>query len=102
DLGDLIADYLDVLGHSPTTWRSARQARPSLPDMDIVITDVSLDGESGVDLCRDIGRLVPVIVVSGDPDNKAAALDAGAVIFLLKPVDVVSLGDLVESLALAG
>lgn len=56
---------------------------------DLVITDLSMPGMSGIDVCRAIRRIseVPIIVLSvkGEERTKVEALDAGADDFVTKP-----------------
>ena len=69
---------------------------------DIVITDMSLNPENGIDLIRRIrqgekgvDRYTPILVLSGQTSMKhvVSARDAGATEFLAKPVSVGSLHD---------
>lgn len=59
---------------------------------DLVITDLSMPGMSGVDLCRAIRQRsqVPIIVLSvrGEEKSKIEALDAGADDYVTKPFSV--------------
>ena len=62
-------------------------------DFDVVITDMNLDGASGLDLCRRFTENrpnTPVIVITGFGDMGAAiaAIRAGAQDFLSKPLDM--------------
>lgn len=56
---------------------------------DLVITDLSMPGMSGIEVCRAIRRTsdVPIIVLSvkGEEQTKVEALDAGADDFITKP-----------------
>lgn len=56
---------------------------------DMVITDLSMPGMSGIDVCKAIRRTsdVPIIVLSvkGEEQTKVEALDAGADDFITKP-----------------
>lgn len=58
----------------------------------LVITDIQLDGSSGIDVVRDVreryGVEVPIVVVSGQADEAVSreVLQAGATKCLLKPV----------------
>ena len=61
-----------------------------LPQFDVVLTDVHLPGQSGVDLARRIKEVQPeqpVVFMTGDADAAIArqALKSGASSFLLKP-----------------
>ncbi len=64
----------------------------SMPRFDVVVTDVHLPGQSGVDLARRIKEVEPgqaVVFMTGDPDAAIArqALQNGAESFLLKPFE---------------
>lgn len=56
---------------------------------DLVITDLSMPGMSGIEVCKAIRRTsdVPIIVLSvkGEEQTKVEALDAGADDFITKP-----------------
>ena len=56
---------------------------------DLVITDLSMPGMSGIEVCKAIRRMsdVPIIVLSvkGEEQTKVEALDAGADDFITKP-----------------
>ena len=56
---------------------------------DLVITDLSMPGMSGIEVCKSIRRSsdVPIIVLSvkGEEQTKVDALDAGADDFITKP-----------------
>ena len=64
----------------------------AVPRFDVVVTDVHLPGQSGVDLARQIKARQPeqpVVFMTGDADAEIArqALKNGASSFLLKPFD---------------
>ena len=56
---------------------------------DLVITDLSMPGMSGIDVCREIRKTssVPIILLSvrGEEQTKVEALDAGADDYITKP-----------------
>ncbi|MGH3755218.1 MAG: response regulator [Pseudonocardiaceae bacterium] len=61
-------------------------------DPDIVLADVRLGGESGLDLCRDLvqacpGRKVVLLTVYDDEQYLFQAMQAGAAGYLLKQID---------------
>lgn len=81
---------------------SRDQALKALRDTpaDVVLLDVRLKGESGIDLCTDIGRYAPgvkvvFLTVYDDEQYLFQALRAGAAGFLLKRVEG---GELVQHL----
>ena len=69
---------------------------------DVVLTDVHLPGESGVEMARRIHRALPnqqVVFVTGDADAGLAreALDSGAAGYLLKPFELFELDAVVNT-----
>jgi DNA-binding response OmpR family regulator len=70
----------------------AASARLADSDHDIVVLDVMLPGQSGLDVCRALrasGRSVPVLMLTARDgvDARIAGLDAGADDYLIKPFD---------------
>ena len=58
---------------------------------DLVIVDLGLpDGRGEVLIAEVAARGLPVLTLSGDPDGRAAALDAGAIAFVEKPIPSVA------------
>jgi two-component system KDP operon response regulator KdpE len=59
---------------------------------DLIITDLSMPGMDGIELCREIRRIsqVPIIVLSvkGEEKVKVSALDAGADDYITKPFGI--------------
>jgi CheY-like chemotaxis protein len=71
--------------------------------LDLMICDVNLEGQSGLELCRELRRLpgmqdVPVMFVSSSqlPDIIRRSHDAGGAYYLRKPLDPEVLIDLVS------
>jgi DNA-binding NtrC family response regulator len=65
-------------------------------DVDVVLTDYRMPGQSGIDLCASIvasRRDVPVVVMTafGSMESAIAAMRAGACDFVTKPLDVTEL-----------
>ncbi len=65
-------------------------------DVDVVLTDVRMQGVCGVDLCARIvgsGCDVPVVVMTafGSLDNAVGAIRAGAYDYVTKPLDITEL-----------
>lgn len=70
---------------------------------DVVFTDISMPGRSGLDLITQIrSDLAPPLprigVISGFPDLEADARARGAALFLLKPFDLAGLEDAIREL----
>lgn len=90
--------YRTVVVHGTgTAIRAIQQNRPSL-----VLVDVMMPGLSGLELCRYIRREpdlsdLPVIIASAmsQAEDVQAGLDAGANVYLMKPI---SKADLLEGL----
>ncbi|CAN5333017.1 response regulator [soil metagenome] len=82
-----------VTAHSgPELWSAIAKEIPHA-----VIVDVWLQGANGIDLVRQVVEKYPetvVMVTSGSPDVKVTieALRAGAIDFLIKPIDFAGLG----------
>lgn len=71
-------------------------ARKSEPEIMLILSDINMPGISGLDLLEEAKRrwpLLPLMIVSayGDPDNRRRAYEAGALDFVTKPIDFVSL-----------
>jgi response regulator RpfG family c-di-GMP phosphodiesterase len=87
-----------------TTSASARALVASDPP-DVMVLDVRLAGESGLDLCRELKAdlrtgAIPIVLLSGLVDlEPRVAADAGADAYLPKPFSPLQLLGLVERLA---
>jgi len=65
---------------------------------DLCFLDIRMPGLSGIDVARRIGGKAPVVFATAYGDHALAAFDAGAVDYLLKPVDAERLAQTVERL----
>lgn len=88
--------------HCARDSQGALKAARTLP-LDLIICDVQLGGESGLDLCRHIRQLpgcidVPVMFASSQqlPDIVRRSYEAGAAYYLRKPFDPEVLIELVS------
>jgi two-component system response regulator AtoC len=99
-LCELLALRLRRHGFKTESCRSGAEALALLADgqwvADAAVTDIRLQGESGLDLCQRMRAQrpdMPVIVITGDSDADAAvgALRAGAFDFIRKPIDLAEL-----------
>jgi DNA-binding NarL/FixJ family response regulator len=96
------AGDIEIVGEASTV----ADARRLVPDMHprVVIMDTDLPDGSGIDLCRDLRALSPqtrtmVLTSNGQEESIAAAMNAGAVGYLLKQVQGTSLLSAVRTVA---
>ena len=88
-----VATSLRAEGYQVREAADARQARVALPDgFDLVLLDLGLPDEDGVELCRSIrrGDQIPIIILTAREGTGARVrgLDAGADDYLIKPFDL--------------
>ena len=91
------------VGHHASTFGSAEEFLKSkqFSNTSCIITDLQMPGLSGLDL-QDLliaeGHRIPIIIITGHPDDneRARAMKAGAVAFLSKPVNADHLFDHLE------
>ncbi len=92
-LRDLLRRYLSDNGFRVTTAADAREARARLASFafDLVVLDVWLPGESGLELTRELRRdgQAPVLLMTAiaDPEDRVNGLEIGADDFLSKPFE---------------
>lgn len=96
---------IEIVGEASTV-ADARRLVPALAPRVLVLDDELPDG-SGLDLCRDLGRLSPetrVVVLSSRETQEAVveAMQAGAVGYLLKQVEGTSLLSAVRTIGSGG
>jgi diguanylate cyclase (GGDEF)-like protein len=106
DIHDLVevrlgADGLAVL-HALDAERGLATLRKK--NVDVVLLDLDLEDDNGIDVCRQIVSdpeigLVPIIFLTGTVDvgTKVKAFDAGAVDYVTKPFDSIELRARVRS-----
>lgn len=90
------------LGYDVECASSAIEARAMIAarSFDLVLSDIAMPGMSGVELLRSLREenpRVPVILMTGEPaiDTAIKALELGAIHYLTKPLDVLSLDEIV-------
>ena len=92
-LRDLLAIYLRKNGFRVTTAGDAAAARACLRSLafDLLILDVMMPGESGLDLARGLKAIsdVPIVLLTAraDPANRIEGLEAGVDEFVSKPYE---------------
>jgi two-component system, LytTR family, response regulator len=89
-------DDVEIVGHAESGLAALRAADELCPD--VMLVDVELPDMSGFDfLSAAHSQTGPLsIIVTGGPDNAAAALAAGALDYILKPVDAARLSQSLE------
>jgi putative two-component system response regulator len=97
---DVLDEHLAGLGYRVLPAASAEEALAVLDRTppDLVLTDVKMDGMTGVELCARIKRdprwqLIPVVILTAiaDVDTRIAGLAAGADDFFAKPFNLLEL-----------
>ena len=68
--------------HGVDAWDAFLQHEPA-----VCFLDIRMPGLSGIDVARRIGNQAQVVFVTAHGDHALAAFDAGAVDYLLKPID---------------
>ena len=92
-LRDLLQRFLREHGFRVTTATDSADARARLAsmDFDLLVLDIMMPGESGLDLTRWLRRdeRAPVLLLTamGDTEHRIAGLESGADDYLVKPFD---------------
>jgi len=105
DICSEIEEYLTDKGYKCRTAHDAAAAQEILlasPDVNLVITDIRMPGQDGLDLLSriktGIDRNIGVIVMTGHGEKRHAiqALRSGACDFIEKPIDIAHLHNVVR------
>lgn len=103
ELRSLLAEVLGELGHEVTSVgdRMAAAERDDLEDFDLIISDLTDDAESGIQIISDLKRkrlIVPVVVTSEDAQHHGIvkAFKMGAANFVRRPYDRDELRNIIE------
>ncbi len=89
----LLARFLSEHGYRVTTAASAAEARGRLEGLsfDLLVLDVMMPGESGLDLARSLRKesSVPILMLTArsEPQDRIAGLEVGADDYLGKPFE---------------
>lgn len=92
-LRKLLARYLGDHGYLVSTAANAAEARATLANVafDLIVLDLMLPGESGLDFAQSFRRLstVPILMLTamGEPDDRIKGLERGADDYLVKPFE---------------
>ncbi|WP_027186283.1 sigma-54-dependent transcriptional regulator [Desulfovibrio inopinatus] len=103
-----LAEYLTLLGHAVSSCSDAMRALNLCRNhgFDMVLSDISMPGRTGIELVRDITALPgptspDVVLYTGHADLELAigALRAGAYDYLTKPINLEELGAVLNRVA---
>jgi len=89
----LLAKFLGEHGFVVVTAADAAEARTKLGSLvfDVIVLDLMMPGESGLDFARDSRRQgsVPILMLTamGEPEDRIAGLESGADDYLVKPFE---------------
>ena len=92
-LRELLRKFLSENGFLVTTAGDAADARAKLAylDFDLIVLDLMMPGESGLDFAADLRResTVPILMLTarGEPEDRIAGLEHGADDYLPKPFE---------------
>lgn len=92
-LRELLRRYLTENGFRVTVAGNAREARLRMADLafDLIVLDVMMPEESGLDLTRDLRRQsnMPILLLTamGEVDDRIRGLESGADDYLPKPFE---------------
>lgn len=93
-LRELLRKYLSENGYRVTTAGAAPAARDRMRGLlfDIVVLDVMMPGESGIDFARTVrggGDPVPILMLTarGEPQDRITGLESGVDDYLPKPFE---------------
>ncbi len=92
-ISDLVSRYLHDHGFVVMTAESAAEARTLLKsfEFDVMVVDVMMPGETGLEFTKDIRRKlsVPVLLLTalGEASDRIAGLETGADDYLSKPFE---------------
>ena len=104
DIRNALERLLSLLGYSPCSFASIDEFYAGIKpqETECLILDIHLDGESGIDLKRQLSNSVPalpVIFITGRDSeaNRRAALEVGCVDYLTKPFECKTLLEAIET-----
>lgn len=92
-LRDLLGQYLGENGFLVVTASNAADARAKMKTLafDILVLDLMMPGESGLDFAEDLRRSsqVPILMLTamGEPENRIEGFERGADDYLVKPFE---------------
>lgn len=104
-LNDLLCDALRAAGHDVFGFLDAESMleHPSMKNTDVIVLDIQLPGESGLELAQRLRQSMPMLGIlmlttRNTTAQRIEGYDAGADYYLPKPVSPQELCDAVQSL----
>lgn len=95
DLTATLVERLDIRGFKAVAVQTGEEALEQVRDnnFDVVVLDIKLKGEDGVDVMKRIKQIkedLPVILLTGHMSKEASeeGLEAGAIAYIIKPIDI--------------
>lgn len=108
-ISGFVRQGLEELGYTVTVEDNGRkgEAEAASGEYDVIILDVMLPGQSGVDVCRHLrqgGVATPILMLTAlsSTGNKVGGLQAGADDYLVKPFDFEELAARIQALLRRG
>lgn len=107
EYGRALCESLLTVGYNVRSFPSASEfmrLRGAWKDCDLVISDLSMPGISGLELCealraeKSLGRIPIILVTGSEPQERVRGLEAGADDFVTKPYEWTDLLAKVRSL----
>jgi len=95
DLITTLVERLELRGHAATAVQTGKEAIEQIRErnFDVVVLDIKLKGEDGVDVMKQIKQFntnLPVILLTGHMSKEAneEGLKAGAIDYIIKPIAI--------------
>lgn len=105
-LRESLVDVLAAEGHAVAAFESAAALWQdcSVETLDIIILDLNLQGEDGIDIARRLradhpGMGIIMLTARGEPEERRIGYESGADIYLTKPSSAPELTASIQSLA---
>ncbi|MFB9324562.1 response regulator transcription factor [Paenibacillus aurantiacus] len=102
DLRKLLTDYFEINGYFVLTAKDSQEALRKVEQQpDLVLMDINMPGQNGLELCERIRNFVscPILFLTAriEDADKIAGFQAGGDDYILKPFSIRELGARVEA-----
>ena len=95
DLTTTLVERMEIRGYEAVAVQTGEEALAQVRDniFDVVVLDIKLKGEDGVEIMKQIKQVkekLPVILLTGHMSGEASeeGLKAGAIDYIIKPIDI--------------